>query len=78
MKQNRLDLHRVKHEDVVSQVEEFVLFHQDEMPLEIIYGNSQVMRELVEGCLDKMGFSYNEGYQNPYGRLLVVGYNEEP
>ena len=77
MKQRTLDLHCTKHEDVVSKVEEFILFHQDEMPLEIIYGNSEAMRELVEGCLKEIGFTYNEGYQNPYGRLLVIGYSEE-
>ena len=77
MEQRTLDLHCIKHEDVSLIVEEFVLFYQGEMPLEIIYGNSQTMRELVEECLDKIGFTYNDGYENPYGRLLVIGYSED-
>ena len=71
-----MDLHGVKHEDVDSLVENFVLSHQEEMPLEIIYGNSPSMRQLVEECLERTGFHYNEGYQNPYGRFLVIGYGE--
>lgn len=71
---NSLDLHGIKHEDVDSLVEEFVLARQEEMPLEIIYGNSHVMRNLVTACLDRLQADYNDGYQNPYGRLLVIGW----
>ena len=77
MRHWKLDLHGVKHEDVGSLVENFILCHQKEMPLEIIYGNSPVMRLLVEECLQRMDFSYNEGYQNSYGRFLVIGYGED-
>ena len=73
----KLDLHGIRHEDVDSLVENFVLSHQKRMPLEIVYGNSPDMRSLVEGCLDRMGFSYNDGYQNAYGRFLVIGYREK-
>ena len=77
MKNKKLDLHGIRHEDVDSIVENFVLSHQDEMPLEIIYGNSPDMHRLVEKCLDRLGFSQHQGYQNSYGRLLVMGYREE-
>ena len=77
MQHRKLDLHGIRHEDVPDMVENFVLQYQEDMPLEIVYGNSPPMRSLVEQCLEGMGFSYNEGYQSPYGRLLVVGYREE-
>ena len=77
MKNKKLDLHGIRHEDVNSLVENFILQYQEEMPLEIVYGNSPPMRFLVESCLDNMGFSYNDGYESPYGRLLVIGYREE-
>ena len=70
----RLDLHGVKHEDVESLVENFVFLHQDDMPLEIIYGNSEPMKRLVEDCLQKIECIISSGHQNQYGRLLVVGY----
>lgn len=69
-----LDLHGVAHADAADTVENFVLLHQDDLPLEIIYGNSEVMKQLVEGRLKKLAFSFNSGYQNPYGRLLVIGH----
>ena len=77
MKHKKLDLHGIRHENVDALVENFVLNYQDEMPLEIIYGNSPQMRQLVEECLERIQFSYNEGYQNPYGRLLVLGHRVE-
>ena len=43
--ENKLDLHGIKHEDVNRVVENFVLLN--ETPLNIITGNSTMMRELV-------------------------------
>ena len=68
-----LDLHGVRSRDVESMVENFVLAHQESMPLEIIYGNSTNMYHLVTNCLKRLGVSYNSGYKNQYGRLLVMG-----
>ena len=67
----RLDLHGIRHEDVQEIVENFVLLHQEEMPLEIIYGNSVTMYNLVTTVLDRLGFKHHSGYKNPFGRLLV-------
>ena len=69
-----LDLHGIRHGDVKEAVENFVLLHQDRMPLEIIYGNSVPMYKLVTSVLKHLGFTYNSGYKNQFGRLLVVGY----
>lgn len=72
-----LDLHGVKHEDVPLIVENFVLSHQHNMPLEIIYGNSVAMMRLVIKVLEKRGAVFNSGYKNQYGRLLVLGWEND-
>ena len=74
MTRTALDLHGVKHEDVDSVVENFVLCNQEDMPLKIIYGNSESMRRLVVDCLSRTGFSFDGDY--PYGALFVVGYED--
>ena len=71
---NTLDLHGVRGKDVEDMVENFVLTHQGQMPLEIIYGNSTMMYRLVTHCLERLGLTYNSGYRNQYGRLLVLGW----
>ena len=77
MKDPRLDLHGVRHADVKEIVENFVLLHQNHMPLEIIYGNSIKMYNLVTEVLDRLGVEYNSGYKNSFGRLCVVGYSKQ-
>jgi hypothetical protein len=54
--ENKLDLHGIKHEDVNRIVENFVLLN--ETPLNIITGNSTMMRELVVEVLEKHKFVY--------------------
>ena len=54
--ENELDLHGIKHEDVNRLVENFVLLN--ETPLNIITGNSTMMRELVVEVLEKHKFVY--------------------
>ena len=53
----RLDLHGIKHEDVDRIVENFVLLNN--LPLEIVTGNSQKMQELVVDVLNRHGMEYN-------------------
>ena len=54
--ENKLDLHGIKHEDVNRVVENFVLLN--ETPLNIITGNSTMMRELVVEVLERHKFVY--------------------
>ena len=54
--ENKLDLHGIKHENVNRVVENFVLLN--ETPLNIITGNSTMMRELVVEVLEKHKFVY--------------------
>ncbi len=55
-----LDLHGVMHEDVERLVENFLLLN--ETPLEIITGNSLVMKEIVLKLIEKYKFRYH--YKN--------------
>ena len=54
--EKELDLHKVRHDDVNRLVENFVLLN--ETPLNIITGNSTMMRELVVEVLEKHKFVY--------------------
>ena len=67
-----LDLHGIRHADVEEKVKNFILLNQDQMPLEIIYGNSVAMYHILTKCLNQIGVTYSSGYQNQYGRLLAL------
>ena len=54
--ENKLDLHGIRHDEVDRLVENFVLLN--ETPLNIITGNSTMMRELVVEVLEKHKFVY--------------------
>ena len=54
--ENKLDLHGIRHDAVDRLVENFVLLN--ETPLNIITGNSTMMRELVVEVLEKHKFVY--------------------
>ena len=51
-KQNELDLHGVRHEDVERLVENFVLLNK--LPLTIICGNSDRMVNIVQNKLSEI------------------------
>lgn len=73
MKVLTLDLHGVKHEDVVWVVEEWALLWSSRVPAftgRIITGNSSKMRILAEGALIKHKFDYN--YLSD-GSIVVAG-----
>ena len=48
-----LDLHGVKHQDVSTEVLDFIYQYQELLPSMIICGNSDKMIELAGGCLNK-------------------------
>ncbi len=54
MENSVLDLHGIKHGQVDRAVENFVLLNQDQIPLEIICGNSQRMIDLVSEVLNQI------------------------
>ena len=69
MNNSVLDLHGIKHGQVDRTVENFVLLNQDQIPLEIICGNSQRMIDLVISVLDRIGC---ENYKRiDYGTIMI-------
>ena len=69
MKNSVLDLHGISHNQVDRVVENFVLLHQDQIPLEIICGNSQVMINLVISILNRIGCENFERVD--YGTIII-------
>ncbi len=65
-----LDLHGIRHEEVDRIVENFVL--QNNPPLTIISGKSDVMRNLVKKVLNRNNFIYDTPVLN-YGMIKVIG-----
>ena len=69
MKNSVLDLHGISHDQVDRVVENFVLLNQDQIPLEIICGNSQVMVNLVISVLDRIDCENFERVD--YGTIMI-------
>jgi len=69
MKNSVLDLHGISHDQVDRVVENFVLLNQDQIPLEIICGNSQVMINLVISVLNRIGCENFERVD--YGTIMI-------
>lgn len=55
MRDNELDLHGVKHQDVDMLVENFILMNQDKFPLTIICGNSIKMIDRANTVINRIG-----------------------
>jgi hypothetical protein len=66
-----LDLHGLSRIEVRDIVENFVLLHSTELPIRIITGNSNHMRNLTTNILDKHKFTYNIPVHNP-GEIIVL------
>ena len=64
----KLDLHGVRHGEVDRLVEDFIYQNQDDMPLEIICGNSGKMVQLVHNVTDRIGV---ETHMYRYGIIVV-------
>ena len=66
-----LDLHGVKHANVVKLVEDYLFQNQEECPLLIICGNSQKMISLVTEVLKRVDCVFEEGKGHNYGTVIV-------
>lgn len=66
-----LDLHGVFHSEVRDKVENFVLLNSTKLPVRIITGDSQRMRNLTFNILDKHKFNYDIPAHNP-GEIIVL------
>ena len=69
LKLNKLDLHGVKHEEVDRVVENFLFLNQDDIPLEIVCGNSQRMIDLVLKVLTRV--ECQEYDQIRFGTVII-------
>ena len=69
MKLKKLDLHGTKHEEVDRMVENFLFLNQNDVPLEIVCGNSQRMIDLVLGVLTRV--ECQEYDQIRFGTLII-------
>ena len=56
----KLDLHKVRHDDVERLVENFVLLN--EPPLSIVTGNSDKMQNIVLTKLRELSMGYEKTY----------------
>jgi hypothetical protein len=63
-----LDLHGVRHHEVESMVENFILMNQSQFPLTIICGNSSRMIELVNNVVKRLDC---DTHSYSYGRITV-------
>jgi hypothetical protein len=69
----RLDLHGKRHDEVETQVINFI--YKNNPPFEIITGNSKKMREIVLSTISKHGFSaIPKGLVN-YGSFIITERN---
>jgi len=68
MSNSALDLHGIRHDQVARTVENFVLLNQDQIPLEIICGNSQKMINLVMEVIRRLDC---ENYERLQGMIMV-------
>jgi len=55
-----LDLHGVRHHEVNELVLDFILRHQDKIPLVIICGNSVKMISLTKSCMNSNDIKYQD------------------
>ena len=69
MKLKKLDLHGIKHEEVDRMVENFLFLNQDDIPLEIVCGNSQRMIDLVLEVLTRV--KCHEYEQIRFGTVII-------
>lgn len=70
-----LDLHGYFHEEVYDLVENFVLMNYEQIPLKIITGLSDKMKNIVEEVLTSHNFIYKIPSHNP-GEIIVMGDND--
>ncbi len=68
----KLDLHGVKHENVTREIDNFLweCMNKKVTQIEIITGNSSIMRELVDSCISEYGFSVNPHFIRE-GSILI-------
>lgn len=74
----RIDLHRVRHEDVRNKVIRFIEKNwASKLEAEIVTGNSSIMQKLVMEVLDEYKLSYQISRMfDPYNQGYIVTWLE--
>jgi hypothetical protein len=67
-----LDLHGLYHFDVPLEVENFLYLNSTNLPIKIITGKSDKMKEIVIEVLEKNKFTYDIPPHN-FGVIVVLG-----
>ena len=69
----KLNLHGKRHYEVDRIVENFIIdtYNRDELPTEIITGNSKKMRDIVETVLERHGLKSYSKYWIDGGSIIV-------
>lgn len=65
-----LDLHGLYRHEVRDKVENFILLYSNELPVRIITGGSNHMRNLCINILNKHNFEFEIPAHNP-GEIIV-------
>ena len=68
--ENALDLHGIRHRDVDLMVENHVFLSR--LPVTIITGHSEEMKNIVRQVLDRNNFKYMDGLPHNHGCIIVV------
>lgn len=70
---NSLDLHGVKHSDVIKVVDDFLWenMNNNSKEVEIITGLSEQMKRIVYDICDEYKMKYQEVYLNK-GKLIII------
>lgn len=58
---DKLDLHGVKHSDVQKEVDSFLWKNHDNIPVQIVTGNSEKMKQEVIKVLKDYDYNYRIG-----------------
>ena len=67
--ENVIDLHKTKHSEASIIIEDYVLLNK--LPIKIITGNSDTMKNIVKSVLDQHGFKYRIGDMWNNGYIMV-------
>lgn len=60
----KYDCHGKTHSEVKDDFENWILVNQNELPIEVVTGNSEHMKRIVKSILDFYDFTYSESLIN--------------
>lgn len=67
-----LELHGIKHSEVENLVEKYVIYNEKNLPLKIITGKSEQMKEIVINVLESHKYKYKIGDYKNQGYITVL------